>query len=177
MTIGDKSAQSYGWGLALKAPVKDGEGVKIPTPGIDQRYTDTEHADVTVASTNKVFKAGDSQIDLAFDMTEGAESVDVNNHTGQEWPLGDQVYVYCPHLLAEGDNEWDLKGQIWDLQQRVSALEEAQTGSEASKSAKEPAKSPIEPPKAPPAPVRAAIPPAKPPNSPQRAPIAPPRGR
>lgn len=125
MTIGDKSAQSYGWGITLSAPVKDGEGIKIPTPGIDLRYTDTAHTDVSVISTNKVFKAGDGEVNTAFDMTAGAETVDVTNSTGLEWPLGDQVYVYCPHLLAEGDNEWDLKGQIWDLQERVSALEGA----------------------------------------------------
>jgi hypothetical protein len=123
MPIGEKSAQSYGWGITLSAPVKDGEGIKIPTPGIDLRYTDTAHAEVSVISTNKVFKPDDGEVDVAFDMTAGAETVDVNNHTGLEWPLGDQVYVYCPHLLAEGNNEWDLKGQIWDLQQRVSALE------------------------------------------------------
>jgi hypothetical protein len=125
MPTGDKSAQSYGWRIKLEAPLPDGEGIKIPTPGFDTRYTDTRHADVTVASTNKVFKAGGGEIDVAFDETEGASSVDVTNHTGLEWPLGDEVYVYCPHLLAEGDNEWDVKGQIWDLQQRVSALESA----------------------------------------------------
>ena len=131
MTIGDKQAQSYGWRIKLEAPVADGAGVKIPTPGLDLRYTDTEHADITVASTNKVFRTGKGEIDLAFDKTEGAEIVDVTNHTGLEWPLGDEVYVYCPHLLAEGANEWDLKGQIWDLQQRVLALEGAATAQKA----------------------------------------------
>jgi hypothetical protein len=125
MVIGEKTAQSYGWGVTLSNPVPDGQGIKIPTPGIDLRYTDTGHTEVSVISTNKVFKAGEGEIDVAFDMTAGTETVDVNNHTGLEWPLGDQVYVYCPHLLAEGNNEWDLKGQIWDLQERVSALEGA----------------------------------------------------
>jgi hypothetical protein len=122
MTIGDKSAQSYGWGTRLEASVPDGGQAVIPTPGIDQRYTDTEHADITAASTGKVFRVGKG-IDADFNMTEGAEAVTLTNNTGVEWPAGDQVYVFCPHLLAEGANEWDVKGQIWDLQQRVAALE------------------------------------------------------
>jgi hypothetical protein len=172
MTIGDKSAQSYGWRVKLEAPLPDGEGIKIPTPGIDQRYTDIRHADITVASTNKVYRDGDAGIDLAFDMTEGAETVEVSNHTGSTWPLGDEIYVFCPHLLAEGANEWDLKGQIWDLQQRVSALEGATM-----QQTQKPPRDASEPSKAAPAPVKAAIPPAKPPNSPTRGPIPPTRDR
>jgi hypothetical protein len=127
MTIGDKSAQSYGWGTRLEASVPDGGQIVIPTPGIDQRYTDTEHADITAASTGRVFRVGQG-IDAAFDMTEGAEAVTLTNHTGQTWPQGDQVYIFCPHVLAEGANEYDLKGQIWDLQQAVSALQGGGSG-------------------------------------------------
>ena len=123
-TIGDKAEQSYGWQTTLENPVPTGTSVKIRTPGIDSRYTDIDHTDVTAVSTNKVYRAGRDGVEVAFDMTEGNETVDVTNNTGLEWPIGDVVYVYCPHLLAEGNNEWDLKGQIWDLQQRVSDIEQ-----------------------------------------------------
>lgn len=143
MTIGDKSAQSYGWGVTLAAPVPDGEGIRIPTPGFDLSYTDKEHAQVSVTSlAGQVFREADGKVALAFDETEGSSSVDVTNSTGAEWPTGDMVYVFCPHLLAEGNNEWDLKGQLWDLQQRVSALEGGTTRSKARAKEPEPEEKP-----------------------------------
>ena len=174
MTSGDKSAQSYGWSKTLDAPVNDGEGVKIPTPDLDIRYTDTEHAQVTVSSTGAVYEHDDDRVTTAFDETEGAQSCEVVNHTGHVWPAGTSVYVFCPHLLAEGDNEWDLKGLIYDLQQQMSALDERVTALEEGQSGQ---KTLPEPPKAPPAAHQTNIPPAKPPNSPQRGPIPPPKGR
>jgi uncharacterized protein YfaP (DUF2135 family) len=126
MPTGDKSAQSYGWRATLDAPVPDGASVEIPTPGFDTRYTDTRYPDVSVGSTAHVYRASDEgKVSTTFDATEGASKVLVVNHTGVEWPVGDSIYVFCPHLLAAGSNEWDLKEQIWDLQQRVSALEGA----------------------------------------------------
>ena len=138
MASGDKSEQSYGWSKTLDAPVNDGEGVKIPTPDLDIRYTDTEHAQVTVSSTGVVYEHDDDRVTTSFDETEGSQSCDVTNNTGNVWPAGTGVYVFCPHLLAEGDNEYDLKGQIYDLHQEVDALDARVTalegGSEASKS-------------------------------------------
>ena len=170
MAIGDKSAQSYGWPYTLKEAVPDGGSVVVPAPGLDLTYTDTEHADVTVASNGAVWRTGKGKVEVVFEMNEDDPRATVANTSGAEWPVGDQLYLFCPHLLAEGANEWDLKGQIWDLQQRVSALE---GDSEASKSEKSPPKPVVEPPKAPPAPHRANVPPSKPPNSPQRAPTTP----
>jgi hypothetical protein len=119
-TIGDKSEQSYGWGIRLDASVEDGGTVKIPTPDLDIRYTDTEHASVTAEATGLVYKHDDDRVTTSFDETEGSANVTVTNSTGAAWPPGTGVYVYCPHLLAEGDNEWDLKGQIYDLHQATA---------------------------------------------------------
>jgi hypothetical protein len=172
MTAGDKSAQSYGWKLKLEADVPSGESVGVPAPGFDTRYTDTRHAEVTLLSSGVVWRTGEGKAEITFDDTEGRELATVTNLTGSEWPLGDEIYVFCPHLLAEGHNEWDLKGQIWDLQQRVMALEGATM-----QQTQKPPKDASEPPRAPSAPVRAAVPPAKPPNSPVRGPIPPTRPR
>ena len=163
MAIGDKSAQSYGWNWTLKEPVPDGGDVVVPAPGLDLRYTDTQYADVTVASSGAVWRTGKGKVDVVFEMNEDDPRATVTNHSGAEWPLGDVIYVFCPHLLGEGSNEWDLKGQIWDLQQRVEALESATM-----QQTQKPPKDPSEPPKAASAPVKAAVPPAKPPNSPTR---------
>jgi hypothetical protein len=120
-TTGDKSAQSYGWLKRLDEAVPEGGSVTIATPGFDTRYTDTRYPDVTVGG--KTYRAGKGEIETVFDAA--APSVAVTNQTGAEWPIDEAIYVFCPHLLAEGANEWDLKGQIWDLQQRVLALEGA----------------------------------------------------
>jgi hypothetical protein len=186
MTIGDKSAQSYGWKHKLEADVEGGANVGVPAPGFDTRYTDTRHAEATLISNGAVWRTGEGNVEVTFDATEGRETATVANLTGQKWPAGDEIYVYCPHLLAEGDNEWDLKGQIWDLQQRVSALEGAtkQDMQKPPKDPSEPRKTvhvgatvTVSPDKASSAPVRAAVPPAKPPNSPVRGPIPPIRPR
>jgi hypothetical protein len=144
MASGDKSEQSYGWSKTLDAPVNDGDGTKIPTPDLDIRYTDTEHASVTVSSTGVVYEHDDERVTTSFDETEGAQSCDVVNHTGNVWPQGTSVYVFCPHLLSEGDNEWDLKGQLYDIHQEIDALDQRVTtlegGSEASKSQSEASK-------------------------------------
>ena len=159
-TSGDKSEQSYGWGVTLASPVADGESVKIPTPDIDLRYTDTEHASVSVEATGGVYKHDDDRVVTSFDETEGSASCTATNHTGQNWPQNTGVYVFCPHLLAEGDNEWDLKGQIFDLHQATAetdarldaaeaALEDVKTRLAALEA---PAKTQANPPKAPPPP-------------------------
>ena len=56
-------------------------------------------------------------VDVKFNIAGHDEPVTVTvaNHTQEEWPLGGSIYVFCPHLLAAGGNEWDLKEQIWDL--------------------------------------------------------------
>lgn len=164
MTAGDKSAQSYGWRHKLEEDVGGGASVDVPAPGYDTRYTDTKHAEVTLLSNGAVWRTGEGDVEVMFDETEGHELATVTNLTGQKWPVGDEIYVFCPHLLAEGHNEWDLKGQIWDLQQRVNALEGATM-----QQTQKPPKDPSEPP----APVKAAVPPVKPPNSPARGPIPP----
>lgn len=167
MTIGDKSAQSYGWRHVLGETVRDGDSVVVPAPGLDLRYTDTEYADVTLLSDGAVWRTGKGKVEVVFDMNEDHPSATVTNTTGKPWPVRDEIYVFCPHMLGEGGNEWDLKGQIYDLQQRVSALE----------APPEAGRSPSEPSKAPPTPVKAAIPPNKPPNSPSRGVQPPTRGR
>jgi hypothetical protein len=173
MSTGDKSAQSYGWRLKLIAPVLDGADVVVPAPDYDTRYTDTRYTEVTLLSKGTVWRVDDGKVAVAFNDSETGWSATVTNATGDQWPAGDEIYVFCPHLLSEGSNEWDLKGQIWDLQQRVNALEGARKTSEEPKSAPKPV---VEPPKAPPEPHKANIPPAKAPNSPQRGPNPPPRG-
>lgn len=125
MTIGDKSAQSYGWKHKLDADVNEGESVVVSAPGLDLSYTDTEHADVTLISNGAVWRTGKGKVEVVFEMNEDDPRATVTNSSGMIWPVGDEIYLFCPHLLAEGANEWDLKGQIWDLQQRVSALEGA----------------------------------------------------
>ena len=134
MAVGDKSAQSYGWTKKLDQPVPSGDGVEVPAPGFDHQYTDTRHTDVTTPN-GVVYRAGGEGVpgvDVLFNIAghEDPVTVTVSNNTQEEWPFGGSIYVYCPHLLAEGDNEWDLKGQIWDLQQQVSALEERVTALE-----------------------------------------------
>lgn len=168
MAIGDKSAQSYGWNWTLREAVHDGESVVVPTPGIDLRYTDTEYAEVTVTSNGAVWRTGKGKVDVVFEMNEDDPRATVTNHAGAVWPVGDQLYLFCPHMLGEGHNEYDVKGKIYDIEQRLTALEEAappEGGSEERKLAKKVA---VEPSKAPPAPVRAAIPPQRAPNSPIR---------
>ena len=125
MAIGDKSAQSYGWNWALKAPVHDTESVVVPTPGLDLRYTDTEYADVTVASSGAVWRTGKGKVDVVFEMNEDDPRATVTNHSGAQWPVGDQLYLFCPHMLGEGANEYDLKGKIYDIEQRLATLESA----------------------------------------------------
>jgi hypothetical protein len=124
MAIGDKSAQSYGWHATLAEAVPDGGGVTFPAPGFDEQYTDTRYAEVSVSSFNAVWRTGEGKAEIVFATTE-PYSVTVTNNSGAEWPQGSDLYVFCPHLLSEGHNQYDLKGQIWDLQQRVSALEGA----------------------------------------------------
>jgi hypothetical protein len=130
MAVGEKSAQSYGWGTTLKQPVPSGDGVEIPAPGFDHRYTDTKHVDVTVPG-GRVYRAGGEGVpgvDVLFNNAGSHElpvSVTVSNNTQEEWPLGGSIYVFAPHLLSAGANEWDVKEQIYDLQQRVKALEDA----------------------------------------------------
>jgi hypothetical protein len=130
MAVGDKSAQSYGWQKTLEKAVPSGDGVKIPAPGFDHRYTDTEHVDVNTPD-GKVYRAGGDGVpgvDVTFENAGSHElpvSAIVTNNTQVEWPIGGTIYVFCPHLLAAGANEWDLKEQIYDLQERVKALEEA----------------------------------------------------
>lgn len=124
MTTGDKSAQSYGWLGKLEAAVPDGESVTISTPEFDEQYTDTRYAEASVEGVGAVWRTGDGKVDITF-VTSEPYSATVANHTGAEWPIGAGIYVFCPHLLAEGHNQFDLKGQVWDLQQRVSALEGA----------------------------------------------------
>ena len=172
MTIGDKSAQSYGWRHKLEADVNDGDDVVVPTPGLDLSYTDTDYAELTLLSNGAVWRTGKGKVEIVFEMNEDDPRATVTNTSGLDWPIGDEIYLFCPHKLAEGANEWDLKGQIWDLQQRVSALEGATM-----QQTQKPPKDPSEPPKAAPAPVRAAVPPAKPPNSPTRGPIPPTKDR
>jgi hypothetical protein len=168
MAIGEKSAQSYGWKHVLEDDVGGGAKVVVPTPGLDLRYTDTEHAELTLLSNGAVWRTGKGDVEIVFEMNEDDPRATVTNLTGQKWPIRDEIYLFCPHTLAEGHNEWDLKGQIWDLQQRVEALEGA-TLQETQK----PPKDLSEPPKVSSAPVKAAVPPAKPPNSPTRGPIPP----
>jgi len=129
MAVGDKQAQSYGWQATLGAPVEDGGEVTVPAPGFDHRYTDTRFTDVRVGSLNQVYRAneGDAGVAAVFNKAGHEEPVTVTltNHTAATWPAGDEIYVFCPHLLSTSDNQYDVKEQIWDLQQRVLALEEA----------------------------------------------------
>jgi hypothetical protein len=128
MATGDKSAQSYGWRATLASAVPDGGQAIIPMPGFDTQYTDVRYAELTIEGSGVVWRTGEGQVTIVFNESE-PYSAAVTNETGEDWPSGSALYLFCPHLLAEGDNEWDLKGQIWDLQQRVSALE-AESGSD-----------------------------------------------
>lgn len=130
MAIGDKSAQSYGWNWTLREPVEDSQNVVVPTPGLDLRYTDTEYAEVTVASNGAVWRTGKGKVDVVFEMNEDDPRATVTNHSGAIWPLGDQLYLFCPHMLGEGANEYDLKGKIYDLEQRMAAFEETPASGE-----------------------------------------------
>jgi hypothetical protein len=120
---GDKAAQSYGWRYRLEANVGAGMGVSFPVPGFDTRYTDTRYAEVTLASVGKVWRTGQGDVDVTFDTNVDPVVATVTNVSGPFWGVREELYLFCPHLLAEGANEWDLKGQIWDLQQRLLALE------------------------------------------------------
>jgi hypothetical protein len=122
MTVGDKTANSYGWLAKLAAGVPGGGKVTIPTPGFDEQYTDTRYAEATVDSDGAVWRTGQGKVTITF-VTSEPYSATVTNLTGVEWPAGASLYVFCPHLLSEGHNQYDLKGQVWDLQQRVLALE------------------------------------------------------
>jgi hypothetical protein len=129
MAVGDKSAQSYGWTKKLEQPVPSGDSVEVPAPGFDHRYTDTRYVDVTTPN-GVVYRAGGEGapgVDVKFNLAGHDEPVTatISNNTQEEWPLGGSIYVFAPHLMAAGANEWDLKEQIWDLQQRVEALEGA----------------------------------------------------
>ena len=129
MAVGEKSAQSYGWRATLAKPVPSGDGVEIPAPGFDHRYTDTRHVDVTTPD-GRVYRAGGDGVpgvDIKVNSTSHDEpvTITVTNNTQQDWPTGGALYVFAPHLLSAGANEWDLKEQIYDLQQRVLALENA----------------------------------------------------
>jgi hypothetical protein len=129
MAVGDNAANSYGWPAKLDAPVGDGEDLVIPAPGFDHRYTDIRYVDVRIGQV--VFRAGETPgVGVAFNSTsfDDPVTVTVTNRTGVEWPAGDEIYVFCPHLLSTSDNRYDLKEQIWDLQQRVLALEGATKG-------------------------------------------------
>ena len=125
MTIGDKSAQSYGWNWTLREAVEEGEDVVVPTPGLDLRYTDTEYAEVTVTSNGAVWSTGKGKVEVVFEMNEDDPRATVTNTSGAIWPVGDQLYLFCPHVLGEGANEWDLKDKIYDIEQRLKALEDA----------------------------------------------------
>jgi hypothetical protein len=124
MAIGDQSAQSYGWKHKLEAAVEDGDAVTFPAPGFDEQYTDVRFAEATVEGFSGVMRTGEGAVEITFVATE-PYSVTVKNVTGSDWPIGAGIYVFCPHLLAEGHNDYDLKGQIWDLTKRVEALEGA----------------------------------------------------
>jgi hypothetical protein len=134
MAVGDKQAQSYGWQATLGAPVEDGGEVIIPAPGFDHRYTDTRYTDVRVGSLRQVYRVGDEEsgatVGAVFNKAghDDPVTITLTNHTATTWPTGDEIYVFCPHLLSTAHNEYDLKEQLWDLQQRVSALEEAGAG-------------------------------------------------
>ena len=125
MAVGDKSAQSYGWQAKLTEEVADGGELSVAAPGYDHRYSDIKHADISVLGSPTVWRTGEG-VDVAVVSTSQDDpvSLTLTNHTGAEWPAGAEIYVFCPHLLAAGANEWDLKEQIWDLQQRVKVLEE-----------------------------------------------------
>ena len=125
MAVGDKSAQSYGWSVKTAEEVADGGELSVAAPGFDHRYTDVEHADISIASHTGVIRNGKG-VDVAVVATSQDDpvSLTLTNHTGVAWPPGDEIYVFCPHLLAAGANEWDLKEQVWDLQQRVKKLED-----------------------------------------------------
>ena len=122
MTVGDKSANSYGWLSTLPEAVANGGEVTFPAPGFDEQYTDVRYAEATVGQLGEVWRTGQGKVTITFVATE-PYSVTVTNSTGVEWPAGSAIYVFCPHLLSEGHNQYDLKGQVWDLQQRVLALE------------------------------------------------------
>ena len=94
----------------------------FPTPGFDEQYTDIRYAEATVESLGAVWRTGEGKVTITFVVTE-PYSVTVTNLTDAIWPAGASLYVFCPHLLSEGHNQYDLKGQVWDLQQRVLALE------------------------------------------------------
>ena len=130
MATGDKQAQSYGWGKKLTESVPIGSSTDIPAPGFDTQYTDTRYAEISVISTSIVYlpdkiEVGQPTIDIDFNVDDEPVTITLTNETDKEWEIGEGLYVFCPHLLSEGNNEWDVKGQIWDLQQRVTALEEA----------------------------------------------------
>ncbi len=127
-TVGDKAPQSYGWKIKLDEPLLGGRDLVIPTPGLDLRYTDTRYAEVTVSSVGAVWRSGQGKVNVAFDLNDQTPNATITNLSGAPWALGSEVYLYCPHLLGEGNNEWDLKGQIYDLQQRISTLEAGSGG-------------------------------------------------
>jgi hypothetical protein len=121
-TVGDKSAQSYGWRYVLPQNVGGGASVSFPVPGFDARYTDIRYAEVSLASVGKVWRTGQGDVDITFDTNVDPVVATVTNR-GAFWSIRDELYLFCPHLLAEGANEFDLKGQIWDLQQRLLTVE------------------------------------------------------
>ena len=139
---GDKSAQSYGWSTRLSEAVPDGGSVTFPAPGFDTQYTDVRYAEATVTSIGAVWRTGEGSVVIEFSPEE-PPTVTVANTSTLEWPAGDTLYVFCPHVLAEGHNQWDIKGQIWDMQKRLVALEDEVFGAEAEEEAQaEPERAP-----------------------------------
>jgi hypothetical protein len=122
---GDSQASSYGWDLSLKSAVANGETVDIPAPGFDLRYTDTRYPKLLVrsAGSSTTYTKDDEGVVVAFTEMEAAPKATITNQTGKDWSPGDELYLFCPHVLSHADNDWDLREQIWDLQQRVSVLE------------------------------------------------------
>jgi hypothetical protein len=132
---GDQAEQSYGWIKRLTEPVPNGETVVVPAPDFDYEYTDTRHTQVTAGSN--VYKDGEG-VAVAWKYSSASmqlgQEATVTNNTGAEWPLGVDVYVFCPHLLSSSDNVFDIKHQIYSLQQDIKDLTDRVTALEGVKS-------------------------------------------
>lgn len=121
---GDSQAASYGWGFTLDTGVVIGAAADIPTPGFDLRYTDVRYPKLLVrsAGSSLIYRGGDG-VEIVFDQNDVAPKATITNQTDKAWLARTELYLFCPHVLAHADNDWDLREQIWDLQQRVSKLE------------------------------------------------------
>ena len=107
-------AKSWSWTLALQSAVADQDSVDVPTPGYDEERSDPDSAELAIG--NVVVDVPEEGT-VEFD----GENATVTNMTGEEWPVGDTLYVY---VKAKGLDDVDAGGGGDDeLETRVSMLE------------------------------------------------------